>query len=437
MKNQGYMPKVIIKYNRLIHFWLVDSDKDIYTIKKHNYTNLLTFPKSLTIFALFVVSILFLIYILQFSYAQSNNANTFVDSNGNLNTNTIKLLNSNNTNLPDLNVSHSMTSTYRDNNGNLHIVGIILNNFTFPIQSINVFATLYNSNNQIITTGNTLTNIEQVEPKQSTGFNIIINNIPQNFSYYVISATHKNANISKPELLTTNLDKYYLDINGNYHITGKISNDGNNSAKFVKVTGIFLDANGKVVDSPFAYTISNMLKHGQNTSIDLNVSSPNAKNIKFSSLQVQSNEYLQAKNLSWYSTPSPSIAFRQALLTDNIPQNVGQSQAGGSGTGGSVVGSQSNTAGMGSSGYAVGSQSNTMASTSFSANPLFLQQSQFDQTLQLPQQQSPSNQSIIHNSHKQHNNHVQQESSDQSNTDNSHKQHNNHVQQTLSIDNKD
>lgn len=59
MKNQGFMPKVIIKYNRLIHFWLVDSDKDIYTIKKHNYTNLLTFPKSLTIFALFVVSILF------------------------------------------------------------------------------------------------------------------------------------------------------------------------------------------------------------------------------------------------------------------------------------------------------------------------------------------------------------------------------------------
>src|SRR6185437_13151549 len=96
-------------------------------------------------------STILLVHPVQFGYAQLDMK---AGDDNNSNTNMQTLTDSSSSNLPNLIVSPSLTSMYRDTTGNLHIVGEIYNNFTFPIQFIQIIATLYDSNNQALSVGN-------------------------------------------------------------------------------------------------------------------------------------------------------------------------------------------------------------------------------------------------------------------------------------------
>jgi hypothetical protein len=65
-----------------------------------------------------------------------------------------------NTTQSNLTVPSSLVSTYRDSIGDLHIVGQVQNNFTFPINFVQITATIYDSTQQVIGTGNTYTDID-------------------------------------------------------------------------------------------------------------------------------------------------------------------------------------------------------------------------------------------------------------------------------------
>src|SRR5689334_1090685 len=55
-------------------------------------------------------------------------------------------------NLPNLAINPSSTSMYKDSIGNIHIVGELQNNFRYPINFVQVIATLYDASKQVVGT---------------------------------------------------------------------------------------------------------------------------------------------------------------------------------------------------------------------------------------------------------------------------------------------
>ena len=62
---------------------------------------------------------------------------------------------------------------------------------------------------------------------------------------------------------------HYIDIVDVYHVVGEIENGGNTTAKFVKVTMTFYDANGTVVGTSFKYTDPHDIAPGTKAPFDL------------------------------------------------------------------------------------------------------------------------------------------------------------------------
>ncbi|HZE77753.1 MAG TPA: FxLYD domain-containing protein, partial [Nitrososphaeraceae archaeon] len=142
----------------------------------------------------------------------------------------------------DLILIKSPSSSYIDRSGILHITGEVQNNFGFPVQSVQVTATLYGSQKNVIDRKSVYTYIDQLKSGGGrSGFNIIVPaNVTKNSTGYSLSAKSDTkaaaaALSPKPASLNLNLNKGTKDLNGNYHLLGNVTNKGNNTATHVRV----------------------------------------------------------------------------------------------------------------------------------------------------------------------------------------------------------
>jgi hypothetical protein len=81
------------------------------------------------------------------------------------------------------------------------------------------------------------------------------------------------------------------DSAGTYHLLGEVTNLGSASTSFVKVYGIFLDANKRVIDVEHTFATPSELQPGQKAPFDLTISNPNSNLIRFDTIDVQSDDY--------------------------------------------------------------------------------------------------------------------------------------------------
>ena len=105
---------------------------------------------------------------------------------------------SNNSSQANLVIPSSWRSTYRDSIGDLHIVGQVQNNFTFPIQFVQITGTVYDSSHQLVSTSDTYTNVDELRPGEKSGFDILLTNVPSVASNYAVSASYQQASAPKP-----------------------------------------------------------------------------------------------------------------------------------------------------------------------------------------------------------------------------------------------
>jgi hypothetical protein len=198
----------------------------------------------------------------------------------------------NQTLLPPLTISPQNVSLYRDSIGTIHIVGVLINPFTFPIQSVQVTASAHNANHQLISTGSTYANQpDQLRPREKSGFDIIVTSGLENAFNYELSVSYEKAGTLKPAALYLYMGQSSIDSGGTYHLLGEVTNMGNTPTSFVDVSAIFFDVNDKVVDVEHTYTTPSDLQPGQKAPFDLTISSPNSSLIRFVSLDVQSDDY--------------------------------------------------------------------------------------------------------------------------------------------------
>ncbi len=228
--------------------------------------------------------------------------------------------NSTNAGQSNLTIPPSARSAYRDSIGDLHIVGEVQNNFTFPIQFVQITGTVYDSNHQLVATSNTYTDMDVLNPGAKSGFHLLFTNVPPGASSYAVTASYQQASAPKPPALSINVGHQNIDSINTYHLLGELTNQGNNTATFVKVSAVLFDANHRIIDVVNTFTSPNNLQLGQTAPFELQSLSPNARQIKFASINAQSEEYsLINKPQSSSTLPSSTTPLSNSAFPTTTP----------------------------------------------------------------------------------------------------------------------
>ncbi len=129
--------------------------------------------------------------------------------------------------------------------GSLHIVGEIKNNFNAPINQIKIDATLY-SNGILIDTIKTSPMLKTVMPEMKDPFDIIITgDVARVIDEYSLSVSYKITE-PKSQVIDITTSDFFRDNFDNLVITGTVANRGEITANTIVVVATLYDKNGNV-----------------------------------------------------------------------------------------------------------------------------------------------------------------------------------------------
>ena len=170
------------------------------------------------------------------------------------------------------------------------IVGEVKNNFTYPIESVLLTASVYDKNGVIVATGDTYTSDYQIKPGMKSGFDIYLDEkLPSN-SKYTLTTRFEKSEKDKPDALQLGVGRNSKDSN-NFRVVGEVLNQGQDTANSVRVSGIFYDKNHKVLDVDYTYTNPDIIGPNKKAPFELSFYTDNPEKIKSTAINAQSNEY--------------------------------------------------------------------------------------------------------------------------------------------------
>jgi len=181
------------------------------------------------------------------------------------------------------------------------IVGEVLNNFSYPIELVRITATAYDKNGVITATGEKYANDYLLKPGSRSGFSIFLDEALPGSSKYVLTTSFEKSEDNKPEALLLSIGKNYKHSNS-FRVLGEIINHGQNTAKAVKVSGIFYDNEHKVIDADYTYTNPDIIRPNKKAPFEFSFYVNNPERIKSMAFNVQSDEYSLITNTTQNQT---------------------------------------------------------------------------------------------------------------------------------------
>lgn len=181
------------------------------------------------------------------------------------------------------------------------ITGEVLNNFTYPIEDIRITASVYDKNGGIVATGQTYATEYNIKPDERSGFDIFLDKKLPNNSKYTLTSIFKKSEKEKPEALLLNVGTNSKS-SGIFRVLGEVTNQGQDDANSVKVSGIFYDKDHKVLYVNYTYTIPDIISPYKKAPFDLSFYTDHPENIKSMALNVQSDEYSLITNTTQNKT---------------------------------------------------------------------------------------------------------------------------------------
>ena len=134
---------------------------------------------------------------------------------------------------------------YLGDDGTLHIVGEIQNNFNVPLNQIEVQAKLF-SNGIMIDTVKTSSSLNTIMPQMKGPFDIVIlGNNAKGVDKYSLEISYKLAE-PKNQVIDIIKSDFSIDNSNNLVITGTVANRGDITANSVVVVATLYDRNGNV-----------------------------------------------------------------------------------------------------------------------------------------------------------------------------------------------
>ncbi|MFB5604508.1 MAG: FxLYD domain-containing protein, partial [Candidatus Nitrosomaritimum aestuariumsis] len=143
-------------------------------------------------------------------------------------------------------VSIQNDQQYIGDDGAFHVVGEIQNNLEMPLNQVRVFVTLYDENQEIISTKETQTLVNTIMPEMKGPFDFIFSDLKPNeiksysldFEYSISDPKGQVIAITSSELTRDNFN--------NVIISGTVENNGENTANTVAVIATLYDREGNV-----------------------------------------------------------------------------------------------------------------------------------------------------------------------------------------------
>jgi SLAP domain-containing protein len=135
---------------------------------------------------------------------------------------------------------------YTGDDGSFHVVGEIQNNLKSPLNQVNVFVTLYDENNNVVTTKETRTLVNTIMPEMTGPFDFIFTDIkPEQIKAYSLDLDYS---ISEPkgQVISITSSELSRDSHNNLIISGNVENNGEITANTVAVITTLYDKNGNV-----------------------------------------------------------------------------------------------------------------------------------------------------------------------------------------------
>lgn len=135
---------------------------------------------------------------------------------------------------------------YVGDDGSLHIVGEIQNDLNAPLNQINIKATLYDVNNQIIMTKETTSLVNTIMPTMKGPFDFIITGSEsKNGDSYTLDINYKVSAPKSQEIDITSSELSRDKLN-NLMITGMVTNNGEITANTIAIIATLYDKDGNV-----------------------------------------------------------------------------------------------------------------------------------------------------------------------------------------------
>src|SRR5919198_4426481 len=167
------------------------------------------------------------------------------------------------------------SSSFRDDTGAYHIVGEVKNNSPIDFMKyVKIVATLYDKTGKAFGTDFTFSDVDVLRPAEKSPFKIILTDTRQSqkVSSYKLSISGEKTQ-ALPASLKLSIDNSHLHDIGAYHVVGEVTNQGDQKATYVKVSGAFYNSSNVVVAADFAYTDPKHLGPGQTAPFEIVVTS--------------------------------------------------------------------------------------------------------------------------------------------------------------------
>jgi hypothetical protein len=135
---------------------------------------------------------------------------------------------------------------------------------------VKIVATLYDKGGKVVGTDFTYSDIDVLRPAEKSPFEIILTDLGQSqkvSSYKLYASGEKTESL--PASIKLNVGDSHLDTIGAYHVIGEITNQGNQKATYVKVSGAFYNSSNVVVAADFTYTDPKDLEPGQTAPFEI------------------------------------------------------------------------------------------------------------------------------------------------------------------------
>ena len=175
--------------------------------------------------------------------------------------------------------------------GSLHIVGEIKNNFNVPINQIKIDATLY-SNGILVDTMKTSPMLNTLMPEMKNPFDIIITGyVAKEIDEYSLSVSYKIAE-PKSQVIEITTSDFSRDNFDNLVITGTVTNKGEITTNTIVVVATLYDKNGNVAAVSKAYVEPDYLRANDESFFFIPIPDKiHSKSIVDYSLTAESEEY--------------------------------------------------------------------------------------------------------------------------------------------------
>lgn len=166
---------------------------------------------------------------------------------------------SHSTNIGSTNVEttdvESIMDNYYEENGVLHIIGMVKNTGDAPIDFVKVTALIRDEEGNLIGSEYTLTEIDTILPGKASPYHILILEGYENWQSYEIIV----------EAEVTDWSNKYYDFavvssagkpneHGMYHVSGEVKNLGIESVDFVKIVIVLFDQDNRIIDVGYTYS---------------------------------------------------------------------------------------------------------------------------------------------------------------------------------------